>query len=89
MLRKILEEIASGRAISLKELANHLGLEEKIVRAMLEDLELRGYLSSRSPDCSFYCEGCALRGTCGVAGIDRIWILTEKGKKTVKEEKHG
>ncbi|MCS7285526.1 MAG: winged helix-turn-helix domain-containing protein [Anaerolineae bacterium] len=89
MLRKILEEIASGKAISLRELANHLGLEEKIVKAMLEDLELRGYLSSRSPECSFHCEGCTLRETCGVAGIDRIWFLTEKGRKTIKEEKHG
>ncbi len=89
MLRELLKEIASGKVLSLGELAARFGLGEETVRAMLEELERRGYLSSRSPDCSLRCEGCPLKGSCGVAGIDRIWFLTERGKKAIGEERDG
>lgn len=89
MLRELLKEIASGRAISIKDLAHNLGLEEGMVRAMVEELEKMGYLYSRSPECPVQCEGCPLSTTCKVVGIEKIWFLTEKGQKAVEEENHG
>ncbi len=89
MLRELLREIASGKVLTLRELAARFGLEEGTVRAMLEELERTGYLSSRSPECSLQCEGCPLKGSCGVAGVDRIWFLTAKGQKAIEEEKDG
>lgn len=89
MLRELLKLIALGRAISIKDLAHNLGLEEKMVRTMVEELEKMGYLYSRPLECPAQCEGCPLKAACKVVGIEKIWFLTEKGQKAVEEEKHG
>jgi len=86
LLREVLKKIAEGEALSLKELADGLGLSEEMLKAMLEDLERMGYLASRVPDCSFRCEGCPLRSSCKVAGVEKIWFITEKGLKTTKSQ---
>jgi len=89
MLRELLREIASGRAISLKDLAHNFGLEERMVRTMVEELEKMGYLYSRPLECPAQCEGCPLNATCKVVGVEKIWFLTEKGQKAIEEENHG
>ena len=85
MLKEVLKKIAAGEILSLKELAESLGLSENMLKAMLEDLERMGYLTSRAPDCAFRCEGCPLRSSCKVAGVERIWFITEKGLKVARE----
>ncbi len=84
MLREILKEIARRETISLKELAYSLGLSEEMLKAMLEDLERMGYLTSSVPECSFRCEGCPLKSSCKVTGVEKIWFITEKGLKAAK-----
>jgi len=85
LLKEVLKKIAAGEVLSLKELAESLGLSENMLKAMLEDLERMGYLTSRAPDCTFRCEGCPLRSSCKVAGVERIWFITEKGLKVARE----
>jgi biotin operon repressor len=84
VLKEVLKKIAEGEALSLRELAYSLGLSEEMLKAMLDDLERMGYLTSRVPDCSFRCEGCPLKSSCKVAGVERLWFITEKGLKATQ-----
>ena len=81
MLRELLERLSNSTTVTTKELAEHLGVTEDLVKLMLEDLERRGYLVSQTPQCSLQCESCPLRGSCVALSDDKLWLLRDRGHK--------
>lgn len=97
MLEELLRRLAEGGTHSLSELARELGVSERLLRQMIEDLARRGYLRLVADGCETHCAGCPLAETCAdfgeasvssaeplsraVGGPTRVWTLTEKGKR--------
>ncbi len=69
MTRRLLALLEAPR--TLPELARALGLEEATVRALLAQLEARGYVGrayAESPACGVGCSACSLKNLCPAAG---------------------
>lgn len=91
MLRTLLELVAQGNAHSQVELARKLGVSERLLVQMLEDLEWMGYLTPLDGSCAGQCIGCPLAKARAVGGSMRVWALMGKGlcsaKKRCRERK--
>jgi predicted ArsR family transcriptional regulator len=81
MLEKLLQLIASGGTHNLSELARELGVDQELLRQMIEDLARWGYLRPVADACQGRCAGCPLVETCAVGGPTRVWALTKKGQR--------
>lgn len=80
MLVQLLERVARGGSVHLGELADEFGLTAAVVRDMLADLAIRGYLRPTGGDCSTKCGGCAFATSCHGETETQTWMLTEKGR---------
>jgi hypothetical protein len=86
-MERLLARVAVGGSVHLGELADELGVTATVVRDMLRDLALRGYLKPTGGDCTTKCGGCAFSTSChGTATKDvqsttQTWTLTEKGRR--------
>ncbi|MEZ6015554.1 MAG: hypothetical protein R3F49_10600 [Planctomycetota bacterium] len=81
MLTQLLVTVARGGTVHLGELANELGVTVPVVRDMLTDLALRGYLRPSGGECSTKCGGCAFATSCHGEAATQTWALTDKGRR--------
>jgi predicted ArsR family transcriptional regulator len=81
MLEKILEALADGGAVSHGDLARSLGVDQALLRQMIEHLVTLGYLRPAVGACGGKCETCPLEGSCLGGGAEHTWALTEKGRR--------
>lgn len=81
MMGQLLTRVAIGGSVHLGELAGELGVTVTVVRDMLRDLALRGYLKPAGSDCSTKCGGCAFSTSCHGAPTSQTWTLTDKGRR--------
>lgn len=82
--------MARSRGISTtRGLARELGVGEGLLEKMLEDALRLGYLSLVPQGCqSAACLGCPLHATCGTDGAARLWSITDKGWRLLRERSH-
>ncbi|MGC9346941.1 MAG: winged helix-turn-helix transcriptional regulator [Anaerolineae bacterium] len=78
MLQQILEIMASGDAMTQRELAQKLNVPEPLVAQMVGQLVRRGYLREGG-ECTISCDSCKLKAACGALSSPQVWTLTEKG----------
>lgn len=80
MLHRLLARVAEGGSVHLGELAVELGVTVPVVRDMLRDLALRGYLQPVGGGCSTKCGGCGFASSCHGESATQTWTLTERGR---------
>jgi len=83
MLQELLRRVAEGGTHRVSELAQELGIGEDLVKALIHDLTLRGYLRPVVGACCCSCAGCPLANTCAMGSPTQIWALTKKGARVV------
>jgi predicted ArsR family transcriptional regulator len=81
MMSRLLARVDVGGSVHLGELADELGVTVTVVRDMLRDLALRGYLKPTGGECSTKCGGCVFSTSCHGATTQQTWTLTEKGRR--------
>lgn len=86
MLHELLSIVCSGGVHSLRQLAQQLDVSEALLESMINDLARMGYLNPLQAECASNCNGCPVDGTCSIGGSDRVWALTEAGRKLVQSE---
>jgi hypothetical protein len=86
MLTELLNQIHSGKPRSSRELAASLNVPEPVLYAMIDQLVKLGYLEQYGGDgCDDdACKSCAAGG-CMLTGGQRIWLISDKGRKTLEQ----
>lgn len=84
MLEKLLQIIAAGGTHQLKQLARQLDVSEALLESMIEELVRLGYLQPLDGRCCGTCKACPSAGECALGFANRVWVLTEAGKKLAK-----
>jgi Mn-dependent DtxR family transcriptional regulator len=87
MLERLLEILAEGGAVSYSDLARTLGVDQALVRQMVEHLATLGYLRPVGAPCREECKGCSLAASC-LSGPEHTWTLTEKGRRAAHVTGH-
>lgn len=82
MLERMLGVLAAGGAISYRDLARTLDVDEALVTQMLEHLVTLGYLRPAAGPCREECKACSLEAWC-LSGPENMWTLTDKGRRAV------
>jgi hypothetical protein len=85
MLDQLLKVLSQGGAVSYGDLARILGVDQALVRRMVEDLASLGYLRPAVESCGEECGGCASVSRCSTAGADCVLTLTEKGVRVARQ----
>ena len=80
MLWRLLARVGEGGSVHLGELAVELGVTVPVVRDMLRDLAMRGYLRPAGGGCSTKCGGCGFASSCHGESATQTWTLTERGR---------
>jgi hypothetical protein len=81
LLENLLISLIEGGSRTVVELAQKLGTTERLVREMMERLSRMGYLQSMTGRRGGGCSSCSLAGDCVTAGIEGVWVLTERGRE--------
>lgn len=84
MLYRFLEEISSGKARNLPEVAHKLGISVDMAKKIARELAEKGYLNEMGEDCSTShdaCSKCNMSSSC--QAHVRGWYITEKGLSTL------
>ena len=84
LLDRLLKVLSEGGAVSYGDLAHCLGVDQGLVRPMVEHLASIGYLRPAVESCGEGCGACALEGQCSNGGPDSVWTLTEKGVRATR-----
>ena len=79
MLANLLTRVGAGGSVHLGELADELGVTVQVVRDMLTDLALRGYLKPSGGDCTTKCGGCAFASSCHGTTLTQTWTTDREG----------
>jgi hypothetical protein len=79
MLKELLRITSQQSVVRERDVAQHLGVSERVLAQMLDDLAKRGYLECTQAPCGAPCHGCALSATCAPGG-GRLWQVTAKGR---------
>jgi predicted ArsR family transcriptional regulator len=87
MLERLLGVLAEGGAVSYSDLARTLGVDQALVRQMVEHLVTLGYLRPAAGPCREECKACSLEASC-LSGPEHTWTLTEKGRRAVHVTGH-
>ena len=87
MLERILGVLAEGGAVSYSDLARKLGVDQALVRQMVEHLVTLGCLRPAAGSCREECRACSLEASC-LSGPEHTWTLTEKGRRAVHVTGH-
>jgi DNA-binding IclR family transcriptional regulator len=82
MLERLLGVLAEGGAVSYSDLARTLGVDQALVRQMVEHLVTLGYLRPAAGPCREECKAWSLEASC-LSGPEHTWTLTEKGRRAV------
>ncbi len=90
MLRDLLQLADQKTVVRPDDMAKRLGVSERVLAVMITDLEQRGYLriANSAASCEPSCDHCALKPTCGPAGM-RLWQVTEQGYRALGKEPAG
>ena len=72
MLEELLKEIRSGGTLETRSLAKKLGVSAQMVDALLEHLQRSGQIRPYN-SCADGCQGCGLKGDCGIQSQARLW----------------
>ena len=86
MLMKVLACIANSKGMSIKGIADKVGISKELVEQMIDNLIQMGYIKRVGLSCdTSKCKGCANSSSCGSTGFNSLTVmeLTEKGKNTV------
>ena len=86
MLLGLLRMVASGDVHSFCELAQQLGVSEKLVEAMVGELTRMGYLKPADVGCNGDCSHCPMGGSCAVGSLGRVWVLTKNGHRMTQAD---
>ena len=81
MLERLLRLVRKGGSFRVKDLARRLDVTPELVEMMLEDLTRMGYLRPVDGQCGDRCSVCPLKGTCAVAGDERVWALRSTAER--------
>jgi hypothetical protein len=82
MLATFLKLLQNGENLSPADIAARMGISQEMVLMMSEQLTRQGYLDQIDP-CNSACSGCPESSGCGPGKVGRVWMVTEKGQKTV------
>jgi Mn-dependent DtxR family transcriptional regulator len=80
VLKRLLEEVATGRIGSTAELATALGASSAMVAAMVDELERRKLLH-RAGNCGSSCTACPAGTECAPKARASAWMLTAAGRR--------
>lgn len=83
MLQKLLRSIDYPGPLGLRELARQLDVHEALVQSMIGTLVGMGYLKPVQGHCA-QCDCCPSTANCGEDGSGSGWMLTEAGKRVVR-----
>jgi predicted ArsR family transcriptional regulator len=87
MLERILGVLAEGGVVSYSDVARTLGVDQALVRQMVEHLVTLGYLRPAAGPCREECKACSLEASC-LSGPEHTWTLPEKGRRAVHVTGH-
>jgi len=87
---ELLRRIEKGG--TLDELATELGMRKSVLVARIEFMVRTGYLVEINSGEGHGCAGCPMSGMCSVPvpggrGWVKLYMLTEKGRESIKEAK--
>ena len=86
LLRRLIRILSEGGTYTYPVLARRLGIGEALLESMLQDLARMGYLRAVSGVCDARCASCPLAPACAVGGTGHVWMLTERGRRSVERE---
>jgi hypothetical protein len=78
---RMLQLLGEGGIHSTAGLARRLGISERLVAAMAEDLTRHGYLTPIAQECGSSCSGCWAATSCGRPESAPTLALTPKGRR--------
>ena len=84
LLDRLLKVLSEGGAVSYGDLAHGLGVDQGLVRQMVEHLASMGYLRPAGEPCGEECGACAVEDQCTNGGGGSVWTLTEKGVRAAR-----
>lgn len=87
LIECLLARMMGGQSMSLEELVHDLEIGRELLEQMLWDLERGGYIQVQHT-CRDGCQKCAYRGACHAAPGGRIWVVTEKGRRSVEHSRN-
>ncbi len=80
MLQELLALIARGNQRTPRDLASAMGISPALVEQMALQLTNLGYLEEIT-HCAASCEGCEAAGACLLTARQKVWVLTERGRR--------
>lgn len=84
LLREMLQVLADGGIHATAEVARRIGVSERLVAAMVEDLSRHGFLTPLESRCGQRsCSGCWAAGNCNRSEPTPMLALTPKGRQAV------
>lgn len=84
MLERLLGVLVKGGAVSYGDLARILGVDQALVRRMVEHLASLGYLRPAVESCGEGCGACASESQCSSAGANCVLTLTAEGVRAAR-----
>lgn len=89
MLMRLLSGLAEGKTSSYSSLVKELGISERVLRQMLQDLSSMGYIESMSKafdvaQCNGCHEHCPVNGGLVNKMLGEVWVLTERGRQAAR-----
>lgn len=84
MLKELLRRVAAGGPLSLPELARAVGLNEELLKPMIEELARLGYLRPVALGCQRDCARCPLSAGRPAGWCSQLWALTAEGERAVR-----
>jgi len=86
LLRRLIRILDEGGTHTYSALAQRLGISEMLLEGMLQDLTRMGYLRAVGGVCDTRCAACPLASACAVGQPGRIWVLTDRGRRSVERQ---
>ena len=89
MLMRLLSGLAEGKTSSYASLGKELGVSERLLKQILQDLSRMGYIESMSRACDTgQCKACHKHCTVNKSNVDsmlgEVWVLTERGRQAAR-----
>lgn len=90
MLLQVLQNLAQNDEVfSLPHLAHRLGIDQDLLREILDNLVQAGYLRAIGETCPQGCHECPMVTACLSMHPPKAWILTEKGMRFLMQTNKG
>lgn len=87
MLLRLLRLLSDAKGIATtREMARSLDVSEGLLRQMIDQAVVLGYLAPLQPDCGKApCHICGERAACLMGGSARLWSVTDRGRRLLAE----